>query len=244
MRSSLLLTMLLAVGLQAGRMAQAQDISVCPPGPTVALSLPRLHDAIARKEPVVIAAFGSSSTRGTAASDRVHAYPAILQAELTRRLSGVHVAVINRGAGGQDASDELVRLGRDVIALRPQLVIWQVGANAVLRNVDPAAFRVTVAAGVKRLQEFGADVILMDNQRARRILDAPRRAEIEQALAEAARATDTGLFSRSALMDRWRAEGYGYERFLAADGLHHNDLGYRCVAEALAEAIVAALRRE
>ena len=137
-----------------------------------------------------------------------------------------------------------MRIGRDVIALRPQLVIWQVGANAAIRDVDPAAFRVTIAAGVKRLRDIGADVILMDNQRATRILDAPRRAAIEQALADVAVASGAALFPRGALMDGWRAAGYGYDRFIAPDALHHNDFGYRCVAEALASAIVAAIQRD
>ena len=246
MRSSrhVLFAPLLVTGLLACPAARAQDIPACPPGPMVPLTLPVLKAAVMQGEPVIIAAFGSSSTRGAAASDAAHTYPAVLQAELTRLLPGVHVAVINRGIGGQDAADELVRIGRDVIALRPRLVIWQVGANAALRDVDPPSFRVTIAAGVKRLKEAGTDVILMDNQRAQRIMDAPRRMEIEQFVAETARATGTYLFSRGALMDTWRAAGHGYERFLAADMLHHNDFGYRCVAEALASAIIAALRRE
>lgn len=114
--------------------------------------------------------------------------------------------------------------------MRPQLVIWQVGANAAIRDVDPAIFRATIVAGVKRLQEAGIDIILMDNQRAQRILDA-------------AAATGVALFSRGALIDAWLAEGHHYERFIAADGLHHNDLGYRCLGEAVAKAIVAATQR-
>ena len=53
----------------------------------------------------------------------------------------MHIAVLNRGIGGQDAPEELARLQADVIAVRPQLVIWQVGANGAMRNADPAEFR-------------------------------------------------------------------------------------------------------
>ena len=208
------------------------------------IDLPAVYTAIQNGEPVVIVAFGSSSTRGAAATSIGHAYPAILQAELNRLVVGAHIAVINRGIGGQDASEDLVRIGRDVTALRPQLVIWQLGANAAIRNVDPDGFRTTVISGVKRLREAGGDVILMDNQRAERILTAPRRQEIEQALTQAARATGAALFSRSALMDAWREQGRDYRQFLAPDNLHHNDLGYRCVAEAVASTIIGALRRE
>lgn len=224
--------------------AWAQPAPSCPPAPAVALDLPVLRAAIQRGEPAIIAAFGSSSTRGAAASDAAHGYPAVLQVELMHRLAGAHLAVINRGIGGQDASEQLVRLGSDVIALRPQLVIWQIGTNAAMRGVDPASYRATIIVGVRRLRESGADVILMDSQRAPRIMDAPGRAAIERALTEAAQAVGAAIFSRAGLMDAWRETGQGYDRFLAADALHHNDLGYRCLAEALATTIVTAVRRE
>ncbi len=53
--------------------------------------------------------------------------------------------MINRGIGGQDAAEELARLDADVLAIRPQAVIWQVGANGALRNVDPALFHELVS---------------------------------------------------------------------------------------------------
>ena len=37
--------------------------------------------------------------------------------------------------------EELARLDNDVLAVRPQLVIWQAGANGALRDTSPAAFR-------------------------------------------------------------------------------------------------------
>lgn len=222
----------------------AQPASHCPPTATPAVDLPVTRSALLAGTPIVIVAFGSSSTQGAGATDSAHSYPAILQAELSRHLATAHVSVINRGIGGEDAFEQLARIGRDAIAPRPQLVIWQVGANAVLRDLDPEAFRVNVVAGIRRIRESGADVILMDNQRAERIVTAPRRRAIEQGLEQAAQATATPVFSRGALMDAWRTQGQDHTRFLAADALHHNDLGYRCVAEALTRTIMTALRRE
>jgi acyl-CoA thioesterase-1 len=244
MRVIIGLLTVLALGLVPGSPTWGQDQALCPPVPSPVLRLPVLTDALRRGEPLIIAAFGSSSTRGAKASDRGHSYPAILQAELTRQLPGAHVAVVNRGVGGEDASRELVRLGRDVAALRPHLVIWQVGANAALRDVDPVSFAVTVKAGVRRLQEIGADVILMDNQRAPRVLAAPRHTAIERAIADVADEAGVSFFSRGALMDAWRAAGADYGAFLVDDGVHHNDRGYRCLADSLTKAIVAAVGRE
>ena len=42
----------------------------------------------------------------------------------------------NKGIGGQEAPIELQRFDTDVIAERPDLVIWQVGTNAVWQSPD------------------------------------------------------------------------------------------------------------
>ena len=189
----------------------------------------------------MIVAIGSSSTRSWLATDPAHSYPAVLQEALEAALPHDHIAVLNRGVSGQDVTEELARLDTDVIAVRPAVVIWQVGANGAMRSADPAAFRLLVTAGVARLHAIGADVILMDNQRAPRLQAAPDNPAIEHALYDVARDTEAELFSRSELMDEWAASGFPYKLFLSSDNLHHNDLGYRCVAQALAASIVAGL---
>ncbi len=56
-------------------------------------------------------------------------------------------------------------------------------------------------------------------------------------------ATETGaaLFSRRALMQGWLRDGEPFADFIAADGLHHNDHGYFCIAQSLAQSILAGL---
>jgi lysophospholipase L1-like esterase len=175
------------------------------------------------------------------ASDMAHSYPAVLQAALDRALPAAHVAVINRGIGGQDAPEELARLDTDAIAVRPQLVIWQVGANGAMRHADPVIFHHMVTEGVERLSKAGIDVILMDNQRSPRVLAAVDHIVLEDSLRDVARETGVNLFSRSHLMDFWSDEGAKPGLFTASDGLHHNDLGYQCTTETLARQITAAL---
>lgn len=212
----------------------------CPPTPAMPqISLPQLRAAIDRSGEGLIVALGSSSTQGAMASDRAHSYPAILQRELAKGLPQAHVAVLNRGIGGQDAAEELARMDADVIAVRPQLVIWQVGANAALRNADPGKFRDMVSAGVRRLQAAGADVILMDNQQAPRLLATTEDSVLDKELADVAATTGAALFSRRALMRGWEREGAPPAQFISADGLHHNDRGYFCVAHTLAQSILA-----
>lgn len=205
------------------------------------LRLPHLRDAIAARTEGLIVALGSSSTAGAMASDPAHSYPAALQAALNAAMPTAHFAVVNRGVGGQDAAEELARLDSDVIASRPQLVIWQVGANGAMRHADPLEFHRMVAEGVRRLRNAGIDVILMDNQRSPKLLAAVEHIVLEESLRHVAQETRMNLFSRSHLMDAWSDEGSKPGLFTASDGLHHNDLGYECVSRSLARLIVAAM---
>jgi acyl-CoA thioesterase I len=175
------------------------------------------------------------------ASDTAHTYPAILQSALNKALPSAQFAVINRGIGGQDAPEELARLDTDAIAVHPQLVIWQVGANGAMRHADPSAFHQMVEEGVDRLIKAGIDVILMDNQRSPRVLAAVDHIVLEDSLAEVAKETGANIFSRSHLMDFWSDEGAKSDLFIASDNLHHNDLGYLCMTQSLARQIVAAV---
>ena len=221
--------------------AAAPVATVCPAVPPPTVAAPHLKDALARDEPAVIVAIGSSSTQGWMSSDPAQSYPGVLQATLERLLPHAHIAVINRGINGEDAAEEAPRLDGDVVAVKPQLVIWQVGANGVLRSVDPAVFTKLVTAGIARLHKAGIDVVLMDNQRSPRIMAVPEHAIIDATLAKIARATETSLFSRGALMDAWAKTGSPYADFISPDRLHHNDLGYRCLGEAVAMAVANAV---
>ncbi|HUB11403.1 MAG TPA: SGNH/GDSL hydrolase family protein [Acetobacteraceae bacterium] len=211
-----------------------------PPAPL--LHLRHLRATLEQGSEALLVAIGSSSTLGVMASDPAHSYPAELQAALEHALPRMHIAVINRGVGGQDAPEELARLQTDVIAVRPQLVVWQVGANGALRHADPDTFRTMVTEGVERLQAAGIDVVLMDNQHSPKVDAAPEHALMDAILAQVAQATGVGLFSRSALMAAWQQEGAPEPTFISSDGLHQNDRGYVCTARALADAILDGLR--
>jgi lysophospholipase L1-like esterase len=227
---AVLLPLALPLGARAAELA-------CPDVPVPPVAVPHLRAALDGDEDVVVVALGSSTTQSHLASDRAHSYPAVLQARLNETLGFAHIAVLNRGVGGQDAAEEVARMEADAIAVRPTLVIWQVGANGVLRHTDPDLFKHLVATGIQRLQRAKVDVVLMDNQRAPAILGSPEHAKLEQVLADVAAETGVSLFSRERLMDDWQQAGYPYEMFVAADNLHHNDRGYACVARALAQAI-------
>lgn len=235
----------LAAGLGAlllwPAVAHVAEDPVCPSVKLPPIALPHFRDAIHDGKTVRIVALGSSSTAGAYASDERHTYPALLEAGLDQALPQTRLEVVNRGVGGQDATEELARLDTDVLQAAPTLVIWQVGANGAMRNTDPAEFQRQVDTGVRKMEAAGADVILMDNQRSPAILASPEHAKLDQVLADVAKQDGARLFARGRLMEMWQEDGHPYAEFLAGDGVHHNDRGYACVARALASSMIEGL---
>ncbi len=188
---------------------------------------------------LVIVAIGSSSTAGAGASTPTASYPSRLEAELKTRAPGIDIRVINRGKGGEDAPEELARLDRDVIAQHPDLVIWQVGTNAILRRDDLSIDAALIRRGVDMLKNAGIDVVLMDLQYAPLVLDRPGYATMQEIVAEIAEQAQIGLFRRFALMRHWQRADEAGVQMIAADGLHMNDASYGCLAASLADALAS-----
>ena len=188
--------------------------------------------------PLTIDAMGSSSTEGTGASTPAMSYPSRLEQELKERFPAITIRVINHGVGGQDVPEELIRLDRDVIAEHPDLVIWQVGTNAVLRRDDLSADEQLIRRGVGSIKEHGSDVVLMDLQYAPRVLARPALAPMERLIAEIAQEAHVGLFRRFEIMQEWdHTQQLAPAPMIGADGLHMTDASYACLANQLAEAL-------
>src|SRR5262245_20884238 len=98
------------------------------------LPLPRLGRLVASAAPIKIVALGSSSTYGAGASSSAASYPSRLADELARLLPGHEISVLNRGVNGEEIGDMLARMDSAVIAEKPDLVLWQLGTNSVLRE--------------------------------------------------------------------------------------------------------------
>jgi lysophospholipase L1-like esterase len=198
----------------------------------------RTSSRILADNTLTIVAMGSSSTLGTGASSPASSYPGRLEQELKERFPGADIRVINHGVGGQDVPEELTRLGRDVMAEHPDLVIWQVGTNAVLRRDDLSADEQLIGRGVAAMKENGIDIVLMDLQYAPRVLLRPAAAEMERLIAELASRTQAGLFRRFEIMKEWdRTQQLAPAAAIGSDGLHMTDASYGCLANRLAKAL-------
>jgi lysophospholipase L1-like esterase len=167
-------------------------------------------------------------------------YPARLEVELTRLLPSHRISVLNRGIGGELATDMLARFDQSVAAENPDLVIWQLGTNAVLRSHRVLSVAL-VRDGIRRMKGIDADVILLDPQFAPKVIVKADIADMIALISTAAKLENVDLFHRFALMRRWHdVDGLPFEAFVSPDGLHMNDWSYDCLAKALAGAIAAA----
>lgn len=195
---------------------------------------------------LTILAMGSSSIEGVGASRRELGFAPLLEAGLERRLPGVEVTVINKGIGGETAKETADRLAREIEAARPDLVVWQLGTNDVLRNRPMDDVFADFRRGEGVLDRAGVDVLLVDPQRLPEGTTNPAFRGRNPALGEIARLIDLeggrvgyAVMRRFAAMADWT----GLERGgVGPDDLHLNDPGYACWAAITAEGLAPALR--
>ncbi|KRR20695.1 GDSL family lipase [Bradyrhizobium lablabi] len=203
-------------------------------------SLPRVASKLVAGLPVVIVAFGSSSTAGYGATSPDFNYPNRLAAQLRRQYPTANISVVNAGKGGEDAPEMMKRLETSVLDMHPDLVIWQVGTNAVLRNLDPAETAKLVEEGITRIQAAGSDVVLIDPQYSPRVNEhAESAGKMMSLLNKVADLRKVGVFPRFAVMKDWHEkQAIPIENFVIADGLHMSDWGYACFAQLLGDDII------
>jgi lysophospholipase L1-like esterase len=203
-------------------------------------SLPHVASKLASGEPVVIVAFGSSSTVGYGTTSPEFTYPNRLAAQLHRQYPSADITVVNRGQGGEDAPEMMKRLQVAVLDMKPDLVIWQVGTNAVLRNLDPAETAKLVEEGVARIQAAGADLVLVDPQYSPRVNErAESASKMVNLLGKVAELRHVGFFPRFEVMRDWHEkQSIPIDNFVIADGLHMTDWGYACFAQLLGDDII------
>jgi acyl-CoA thioesterase I len=153
--------------------ARADPVSGC----NVSLDQVRLANPLARfaqrlvsEEPITIVAIGSSSTAGAGASSAAASYPNRLAVELKQHFPNHSITVINRGVGGEEFGDMLKRFDTGVLAEHPDLVLWQLGTNSVIRDDKLSVQDTSIRDGLKKIRAIGADAVLIDPQFAPKVI--------------------------------------------------------------------------
>ncbi len=238
----------LMAGLMVPLAARAEAVSASCDAPLdmlrLANPLPRLSHKLAAGEPITIVAIGSSSTAGSGASSPAATYPSRLAADLRKRFPTHVIKVINRGVGGEEIPDMLKRFDKAVVANKPDLVLWQLGTNALLRDHHITDRGAAIRAGLNKIRLTGADIVLIDPQFAPKVNVKPDALQMVRFISTVAKEENVALFRRYDVMKRWnKVDHLPFTTFVAADGLHMNDWSYACMAKGLGQAIAEAAQR-
>jgi acyl-CoA thioesterase-1 len=206
--------------------------------------LPHLASRLAAGAPITIVAIGSSSTQGAGASSPAATYPSRLAVELQAHFPRNKITVLNRGVGGEEVRDMLKRFDRAVIAEKPDLVLWQLGTNSVIRDHPLADHGEAIREGVNRIKALGADIVLIDPQFAPKVIAKPEAEKMVGLIAVTAKTENVDLYHRFEVMRRWHdIDQMTFDKFVSPDGLHMNDWSYACLATGLGRAIAEAAGR-
>jgi lysophospholipase L1-like esterase len=203
--------------------------------------------------PAKIVAIGSSTTAGEGS---IPPYPGRLLSFLRNEYPNTGIMMVNKGVGGQEAPSEFQRFYTDVIPEKPDLVIWQVGTNAVWQSPDqnPPSFDETTKAirdGLVKLRdETKADVILMDLQYLPAVLTPAKKDKaiaMVGAISELARDAGVNVFRRFAFMKGlYEVEQVSFDRLVDPTDdtrLHQSDWVTQRVACAVKLAIVDGVKK-
>jgi lysophospholipase L1-like esterase len=220
----------------AGAFGQEQE---CPVPERFYASEPPLTKtakALASGREVVIAVLGGASTVGLAAGGSGLAWPARLSSVLAERFPSARIKIVNLAVARQTAKAAAERLVRDVLPLKPTLVIWETGTMEAVRGIDVDEFREKVQTGINELLAAGTEVVLMNMQFSRETDAMIDFGPYLNAMRELAEANDVPLFRRRGIMRHWaesdlldlRARDDAKRRQLAAKL-------YDCIGRAMAD---------
>ncbi len=231
---------MILAGAPAAALAQeeANPASACDAASSALAArapLPRVAHALRTSKRLHILVIGAPVDVGRATSK---SYPIMLEDLLERALAGIDVQIENRPVSGEIVADAIERIRTEIALSRPDLLIWQVGANDVLAQVPPEEYESTLEDGVRWVKDNGVDVLLVGFAANRWLQDDQEARAIRAATLRVAKAENVPYLRRReakqlAARARSRVE-QGVEPFSA-------EMGYDCLAEQVAQALAANL---
>lgn len=178
-----------------------------------------------------ILAFGDSLTAGYGLDPADGFVP---QLEAALRAEGYDVQVLNGGVSGDTTAGGVDRLDW-ALADKPDLAIVELGANDMLRGVDPAVTRANLD---KILARLGQEKIptLLAGMRAAPNLGPAYAAAFDRIFPDLAKAHDVPLFP-------FFLDGVATMAALnQRDGIHPNAAGVKAIVERITPAVVELIR--
>ncbi|MFM7344713.1 MAG: SGNH/GDSL hydrolase family protein [Tagaea sp.] len=204
--------------------------------------LPLAAKKVIESKRLVVVAIGSSSTQGMGATGPEAAWPARFEADLKRRLPQLSIEVHNRARSRESAEQMLKRLRADVLALRPDLVIWETGTADAVRSVEIDHFAGQLEDGIAQIAAAKAETVLVTPQYAR---DTARLIAFQpyiDAMNHAGLRRDVLVFPRYEAMRHWIESGaMKLENVPRAEMQKTADALYDCLGRQIARVVVRAM---
>ena len=152
-------------------------------------------------------------------------------------MKGVDVIVANRGVSGEVAAVTAERIKSEVTREKPDLLLWQLGTNDALVRVAPDEFENTVRSTIRWLKDNEIDVVLVGLQYSSRFSRDEEYFAIRNVLQRVATTENVAYVRRYDAM-RFIAQNHANLQMMSRDNFHLNDLGYQCMAEHIARAVI------
>lgn len=201
--------------------------------------LDRAHAAVLKDHELRILTLGGTSSSLPGPDGPSSAYPSRLEAALTRRLPGVKVTVTTVPMPRQTAAEMAKSIDKLLIDQKPSLVVWQTGTYDAVRGTDPEEFRASVSGGVERLQEGGADVVLVNMQYSPRTESIVAVGAYADGIRWVSREREVPVFDRLAIMRHWYDQGQ-FDLYKATKDMKLAKSVHDCLGRALGATIIDA----
>lgn len=225
------------VCVSAALAGEHEDCAVAAHLVTADYPLPRVARAIEQKELKIVVVGSASSLLAGPGGKQEAAYPARLEAALSKRLPGVKVTVATFAKPRTTADSMEEDIERLIKTEKPAVLIWQTGTVDAIRRIDPEDFRSAIDQGVAAVLDADSDVILMNPQYSPRTESMIEVQPYVDVMRFSALQHEVPLFDRFAVMRQWGELG----TFDLLDPTKKTDVAERvhqCVADLLADLIV------
>jgi hypothetical protein len=147
----------LVAGVFGAALAGAAAAETCE-APASALDwtggIGRIVGKLKARQPASIVLLGADFSAGDFSDEFARA--------LKRRFPSVAIDIRSRARAGARPADMLIRLDREVMAERPDLVIWEPGTYNVGVDGGAAALRTVLRDGIMRLRFGGIGILLIE----------------------------------------------------------------------------------
>ena len=200
--------------------------------------LPRFAKKLKSSDVLTIVVIGSGSAAGSGTSRKEAAFPFRFETRMQKAFPKPKIRLVVLAAMGQTAPLSFARIAKEVVPLKPALVIWQTGSADAARGVPVMDFGTALERGIGDLRDQGSDVLLVDSQFSPRASLLVNTDGYREAVRWNARRYDLPLFKRYETMQYWWShEAFDLDAEDKASQLDNADRIHDCVAALLVRVV-------